>query len=564
MNKNHLRIIWILLLPVLLVTGLRLLALARQATHLDKIAVEMASVGQYRLGLFPNHSGSALIFQQETNKGLGTFLCETATGKTRLLFEEKEKGYKGRFRLLGWSADDNVLMFANMSDDTESNGSGAITICNGMSGEVTGRIPADSYARDSQFAWLTPKSFVYSSVGHRSWLIYAQKPDGTWVQTQVVKRFADGRLPNLIGVSPVVIAWQKTNTVWTYDFHNGQMRPIWTATTNRITGLQLSEKSGNILVKCRDSLGNALLELRLPSSGNTECEVVNVIRPLPEEPRAEVDESGGRFTYKLTTGLGGEQAAFVWEGQSRYYAFNGSSLFFAGSRGNEVPGIWQYELASKNLRRVVSASNTPIKWAMVSPGLPGIFTNKFGKVITYHFWQPIQKRDGVKYPVVIGKYLNVWNPFQQIAANAGWYFVTIDLTDWGMSAFSQEMAELHEEITKSLAIDTNRFIVIASSAQAPGVDELYLQNLGLAGFIFYHPAGITDLPFVKNRNLLILGGTDDTGEKVETLEKAQDKVFKNGNAVRLLIQEGVQHNMNRSLDSEIELCREFARFLNEN
>ncbi|MEI9963253.1 MAG: hypothetical protein WDM76_19710 [Limisphaerales bacterium] len=122
----------------------------------------------------PNHTGSSLIFFRETETGLGTFLCETATGKSALLFEEKEKGYRNRFRLLGWSSDDKILVFATLPDAEGTNASGAITVCDGTTGEIITRVSPAAYARDSQFAWLSPRSFVYSTYNHRSWLVYSE------------------------------------------------------------------------------------------------------------------------------------------------------------------------------------------------------------------------------------------------------------------------------------------------------------------------------------------------------------------------------------------------------
>ena len=281
-SKTGLKKTGLLLLPICLVIGLRLWALSGQTPHLEKIVLEIGSIPQYRVGIYPNHSGSNLLFFQETETGLGTFFCETATGKTRLLYDEKEKGYLGRFRLLGWSADDRILAFATMSDSGATNGSGAINICKGDTGEVINSIPAEGYAGDSQFAWLSARSFVYSTFSHRSWLLYAEKPDGSWAQTQVVKRFTDGRLTNLTATSSHSIAWQDKQAVWTYDFARGAMSKVWEATTNQLTGLAFSDKSGNLLFKCKDVAGALLLEFRLPNSLDATGGIVNMTRQIPK------------------------------------------------------------------------------------------------------------------------------------------------------------------------------------------------------------------------------------------------------------------------------------------
>ena len=84
-ENTKLQTLGLLLLPFLLVGGLRLWALSRQPAHLEQIAAEIGSIPQFRVALHPNYSGSALLFFRETETGLGTYFCETATGKTRLL-----------------------------------------------------------------------------------------------------------------------------------------------------------------------------------------------------------------------------------------------------------------------------------------------------------------------------------------------------------------------------------------------------------------------------------------------------------------------------------------------
>ncbi len=372
----------------------------------------------------------------------------------------------------------------------------------------------------------------------------------------------DGRLPNLIGLSPHSVAWQKKQTIWTYDFVTGTMAQIWDATTNDLTGFVVSEKSGNLLLNCQDKEGPFQIELR-PPIGNFDANIVNVTRPMPNPVQVDLDESLGRFNFKIKNLPQSSPIEFTWNGLSRYYSLGGNYLFFAGSISNDIPGIWQFDAKSKTVRAVAPVIDASLKWTKIAEPIAGIFTNKDGKIITYHAWQPIHKIQGKKYPAVIGKYINVWNPFQQIAANADWFFITIDLADWDMSAFASEMADLYDAISPISEIDTNKIFIIASSAQSPGVNQLFAERPDMAhGLIFYHPAGLVSLSEVHaTTSILLLSGTDDDHGN---LMKAQASAYNNGNPVKLLIQDGVQHNMNRSLDSEQELCWQFAKFLSQN
>ena len=86
---------------VLFVVGWRLVAMARQPSNIFKIANEIGSVAQTREGVYPNRSGTSVVFYQETETGLGTYLHVIQTGKTHLLYKQPEKGYGEQYRRIG-------------------------------------------------------------------------------------------------------------------------------------------------------------------------------------------------------------------------------------------------------------------------------------------------------------------------------------------------------------------------------------------------------------------------------------------------------------------------------
>src|SRR5208283_5943410 len=89
-----------------------------------------------------------------------------------------------------------------------------ILLYNGSSGEVMARIPADGYLPDSKFVWLSPNSLAFTTY-NRTWLVFEQSTDGTWIQTQTIQRFTEDDLDNLTVISPHAIAWQQEGDVWT-------------------------------------------------------------------------------------------------------------------------------------------------------------------------------------------------------------------------------------------------------------------------------------------------------------------------------------------------------------
>jgi hypothetical protein len=165
------------------VVGWRVVVMARQPTNIFKIANEIGSVAQTREGVYPNRSGSSVVFYQETETGMGTYLHVIQMGKTHLLYEQPEKGYGEQYRRIGWSPDEKYFVYAAFADESDTNGSKAIILCDGNSGETKARIPSEAYARDSQFLWLTPRSFIYSTFSQRSWLVFEQDSSGKWNQS---------------------------------------------------------------------------------------------------------------------------------------------------------------------------------------------------------------------------------------------------------------------------------------------------------------------------------------------------------------------------------------------
>jgi hypothetical protein len=69
--------LWLALGAVLFVVGWRVWVMAGQR-HLLAVAGEVGSIPQFRERLFASGDGSSLIFYTETERGLGTYFCETA------------------------------------------------------------------------------------------------------------------------------------------------------------------------------------------------------------------------------------------------------------------------------------------------------------------------------------------------------------------------------------------------------------------------------------------------------------------------------------------------------
>lgn len=542
----------------------RLWVIASQPPHLFDIAAEIGSIAQTRVGLFPNRNGSSLIFFQETETGLGTYLCETASGKSHLLFEQKEKGYGNQFRMLGWSPDDSYFAYAVLADPSPTNSLKAIILYNGISGEPMAKIPAEACSPDSQFIWLSTRSFAYSTYTHRSWLIFSQNPDGNWVQTQVVKRFTDGKLINLTVISPHSIAWLKTGDIWTFDFSSGTSEKIWESSTNQLRSFSYAEETGNFLLNCGDEIGPFSIAFRPPTSWDKQGSILNTVRNPVRERYADLDMRHGLYSFALKINTNLVPTTFVWEGMLRYHAIGGDFLFFTGNDVGGAPGIWQYDIKSKTVRSLVSGLQRTLKHSKIVPSLNRAGTNASGKEIGYHLWEPTHVSPGKKYPLILGQSLYVWNSSPQVAANAGYYFATANFTNWinEIDTWPAEVTGLYEILAKNPNIDTNRVFLIAYSAQAGDVGQVLASKPDFcAGLILFHPASWPDLSKTHISKIFLVGGTDDKEDSLpEQLIKFQNDAVSFGTDFHFLLQDGVQH-LTRSVATEREQAVQLARFL---
>jgi hypothetical protein len=229
---------WLVILVVFLVGGWRLLIVARQR-HLLAVATEVGSVGQFRGNLFANDTGSRLIFSRETENGIGTYFCETDSGKIKLLFEHPEKSFGLILGMISWAPDGSLFACNVLSGQDSPHPKDEIILYDGNSGEVVQKIPANGYVWGSKFIWLSPRSFAFSTY-NQAWLVFDKESDGTWVQTQTAKRFAGDESKNLLEISNLTatsahsIAWQQDDGIWTHDFVSDSTQKIWETTTNKL------------------------------------------------------------------------------------------------------------------------------------------------------------------------------------------------------------------------------------------------------------------------------------------------------------------------------------------
>ena len=108
----------------------------RQAGHFEAIARETGSVAEFWGEVSPNHAGTALVYQQSVETGVGVFFSRLPNGQRRQLYELPEKyATKNRgalnLNIWGWATDDSLFAFSRLNGTNR-----LLIICNGQTGDL--------------------------------------------------------------------------------------------------------------------------------------------------------------------------------------------------------------------------------------------------------------------------------------------------------------------------------------------------------------------------------------------------------------------------------------------
>ena len=428
------------------------------------------------------------------------------------------------------------------------------------------KIPAGGYQWGSKFVWLSPTSFAFTTY-NQAWLVFDEKTAGTWVQTQVIKRFAAGEMTNLTVTSPYSVAWQQGNVIWAYDFTSGATDKIWESTTNKLDSFTYLAETWNYLLNCNDEKGPLSICFRPPRLLENQGTILSMTRSDTRTRYADLRMEHGFYSFTIMAGKDSELIHFVWDGMVEYYKLAGDYLYLAGNPANEAPGIWRYDIHANEARHLLSNQTSDFKHAQIITPVVGVGTNAQGRHISYHLWKPKQVSPGKKHPLIIGQTHYIWSPYQQVAPEAGYYFAAVDRATWAddIDNWPEDVLELYDILAKDPDVDTNRVFLTAFSAESRDVIQVLAARPGICkGVILFNPGVEPDLSQAHFSRMFIVGGGDDTvGISVEKLKKFQDEAAKAGVSVTLAIQEGAQH-LSMSIATERERMRQFAKFLLEN
>ena len=187
----------------LALVGLRLLWLhVQRPAHLEANATAYGAIRNFYGPAQLNHDGSQFIYAANADdRGHALFLCDTLTGKRRLILTDKDgTGYwKDDFNLQAgpWSPDDRYFLCC---------ASNRLMVCAADPNQKTVIIEDKPY---SEAVWLTPTLFAYVTDGKN---LYAgqKREDGQWKRNLILSR--DMPISSLTAMGSDTVAWLENNT----------------------------------------------------------------------------------------------------------------------------------------------------------------------------------------------------------------------------------------------------------------------------------------------------------------------------------------------------------------
>jgi len=563
--------LWLALLAAAFVIGWREWVVAHKPAHMLEMAEELGWIAHYREVLYPNNSNTALVFCQTTDNGEGIFFCNGNNSPKKLICEQMEKGWCWQsFGAIAWAPDDS-LFACSYPPRTSGQPPEELLICDGHSGKILTKLPVDS--KFSRLAWLSSSAFAYFyvSLNHNNLVVVQRKSDMEWVQTKVLKGLG-ANAKNLVATSENSLAWKDGNQILSLQLADATPKQIYEATTNTLVDFTFSMKTKEFLLNCAQGPQQSLVRFYPPTGWSSDLGIIgnqtNAIRHVgwfnDGIRYATVDKGIGGSVFHIKTSVQSPPVDLPWPGLVMNYTMNGDCLYVTGDLTSQPPGIFQYNLASKETACFVSALDHPLKYAKIVGAINGSLTNSAGRLVHYFLWPPVNLSAHKKHPLIIGQTTySWWLPYPQIAANTGSYFVFIDRPSWwgGLENWKDDVMQIHDLMVQDPNVDADQVYLYGTSAETGPLSELLTEQSDLwQGALLFNPTATPDPATVHISQMLVLDGTDDGANAVERWANYQNKAAEQGIMVKLALIDGAQH-MSHSTRTEHTKTEQVARFL---
>jgi hypothetical protein len=510
----------------------------------DIIAKEIGSVADLGLGggaPVPDHRGEKLAFFRTTLNGVGLFECDLTTGRQRPIYEQSQEQYEtntGYVRLLNWSPDDGVLAFTRRAKELKER---EIVIWE----EATQAEEGAVVVRDglNQFAWLSSDAFAY--LNKKQELRIITRLGGVWVEGEIWGQLCKSSIKDFTAVSTNAVAWLEDGAVWRLDLGSLGPAKLWEGKSNSLTSFSYCSSNGKFLLNCQQGKSERLMSLDAKTGSLAELGVISenrspIVWANSGQGCAYLSRTATGSALAVMRGFGGERVWLFSLGAIRGWATSagGERIYALASAKDEAPGVWEYELSSDVLRRVMPAAEEPLRFSRWVPGLHGWVPGETKASVPYHLWPPAHYKRGNKYPLVLGG-INA-TPYAEAVANAGGYFVSVDrasASGRGAEDWWADVMTVRAELLRKPSIDASRVYLFGAGWETEQLAKILAKEPeGWKGVILFSPDGLPRLSGGRLPRMLIDAGMNDS-RGVKRLSEYQEEARKFGITAKLELHE---------------------------
>lgn len=197
---------WVFAVVIAFISGRLIWIYTERPPHGREIASAFGSIGLIYGGAQINHDGSQFTYVGTSDKGYALFLCDTATGRKHIVFEENDGvsalgEYFTDLQAWPWSPDDGSFIY--FAHDK-------LVICPSDTNKTSAQLTIGENA-PSDLVWLNPEEFAY--VVGKTRLCYAQmQANGQWELHQLPDK-GGSSMASLTAVATNAVAWVQDNFI---------------------------------------------------------------------------------------------------------------------------------------------------------------------------------------------------------------------------------------------------------------------------------------------------------------------------------------------------------------
>jgi len=549
-------------LCALVLGGLRLRAWAALPPHLDAMLEETYFHGEILTAPAINQAGTALLYVRTVETGVGLFLVDLGTlARSQIaLAKPADHDRGGAVKLFGWSPHDEMLAFATIQDGQENR---HVVIGDGTTGKEINAF--DTPKPVVTGAWLTANSLVLLDETHRLY-VYNLQPDlrlGQYGGHGLVSaRQLDRSSHDLVPDSDTSVAYLEKDNLWRLNLASGQVFQLTHLTNATLDGLDYNPATGKYLFGsvaavtkqrqlCQYDPRSAQAPIRPLNCTNYEVKG----RWLPGDQGVAYVGLAGKRDYLSVTSQYGDPATNLFtaapltpwrelgygalagdafpEGRQVVRTFSASpkrdKLYVVAAMNYEPLAIWEYDVASQQLRNVVPVKE-PLRYSRFITPVAACVTNQHGKIIDYYYLPPAGMDPRKKYPVVVDQFTDVgYLPNSQFIANAGMFFVAVCPYGQGRGEFppaTEDTLAVYDAIIKNPNVNPKQIYLIGESAGTVRIAELLNDHASLwrgaiiSAAVAFPEFGL-DASLANNRILFSFGEGDSVNNQLRAENFAQ-------------------------------------------